>query len=68
MPSLKRWSSALTWGLAGLAALFLLVWWGLPVLLASQLPPRLSQALGRPVTIAEREPAVALGGSVADPA
>ena len=50
-PVRRRWIKRLAWALAGLAALLLVLWWGVPALLLWQAPPRLSQALGRPVTI-----------------
>jgi len=50
-PRVRRWPRRLLWLV--LAALLLLAGagWGLPALLKSQLPPRLGQALGRPVTL-----------------
>ena len=50
-PALRQWTKRLAWALAGLAVLLLALWWGVPALLLWQAPPRLSQALGRPVTI-----------------
>ena len=46
-----RWLRHAAWVVAVLAVLVGAVFWGLPALLLSQLPPRLSEALGRPVTL-----------------
>jgi hypothetical protein len=49
---LRRWAGRLLWALLLLAALAAAAWQGVPALLTSQLPPRLGQALGRPVSLA----------------
>ena len=46
-----HWLRRLAWLLLILLALAGAAWWGLPALLVAQLPPRLSQVLGRPVTL-----------------
>ena len=46
-----RWLRRLAWLLLVLLAVTGAAWWGLPALLVSQLPPKLSQVLGRPVTL-----------------
>jgi len=51
MQQTGRWLRRGAWAAAALAVLAGAVWWGLPALLLSQLPPRLSEALGRPVTL-----------------
>ena len=53
MQSLVPWLRRLTWLVGTLVVLTLLAWWGVPALLKSQLPPRLSQALGRPVSLGD---------------
>ncbi|OYU96652.1 MAG: hypothetical protein CFE45_19240, partial [Burkholderiales bacterium PBB5] len=53
MQSLKPWLRRLAWLVGTLVVLTLLAWWGVPALLKSQLPPRLSQALGRPVSLGD---------------
>ena len=50
-PARHRWLRRLAWVLGGLSLLIFGLWWGVPALLLWQAPPRLSQALGRPVTI-----------------
>ena len=51
MPSPSRWLRRLAGASVLLGLLAAAAWWGVPALLTSQLPPRLSQALGRPVTL-----------------
>ena len=51
MPSPSRWLKVLAWTGLGAGLLVLLTWWGVPALLQSQLPLRMSQSLGRPVTL-----------------
>ena len=51
MPPIGRWLRRLAWAVAALALLAALAWWAVPALLLSQLPPRLGEALGRPVTL-----------------
>ena len=46
-----RWLRCAAWVVAILAVLVGAAFWGLPALLLSQLPPRLSEVLGRPVTL-----------------
>jgi len=50
-PRASRWTRRLLWLPAIAAVLLAAAWWGLPALLVSQLPPRLAQVLGRPVTL-----------------
>ncbi len=52
-PAWRRWARRLGWLLATLALLVAAAWWGVPALLKSQLPPRLGEALGRPVSLAD---------------
>ena len=49
------WLRRLGWTAAALLLLTVIAWLGLPALLLWQLPPRLSEALGRPVTIGKIE-------------
>ncbi|MBL8349288.1 MAG: DUF748 domain-containing protein [Burkholderiaceae bacterium] len=51
MARIGIWLRRSGWALALLGLLVAAAWWGLPALLTAQLPPRLSQALGRPVTL-----------------
>lgn len=50
-PRVRRWPRRVLWLLVAALLLLAAAGWGLPALLKSQLPPRLSQALGRPVTL-----------------
>ena len=47
------WFKRLGWALGALVLLWLVTWLGLPALVKWQAPPRLSEALGRSVTIGE---------------
>src|SRR5687767_1826455 len=49
------WLRRLGWTAAALLLLTVVAWLALPALLMWQLPPRLSEALGRPVTIGKIE-------------
>ena len=49
------WLRRLGWTAAALLLLMVVAWLALPALLMWQLPPRLSEALGRPVTIGKIE-------------
>src|SRR5689334_20022913 len=49
------WLRRLGWTAAALVLLMVVGWLALPSLLLWQLPPRLSEALGRPVTIGKIE-------------
>ena len=51
MSGQSRWIKVLAWAGLGVGLLVLLSWWGVPALLQAQLPARLSQSLGRPVTL-----------------
>ena len=53
MQSFMPWLRRLAWLLVALLMLLLLAWWGVPSLVKSQLPPRLSQMLGRPVSLGD---------------
>ena len=47
------WLKRLAWAVAALLALWLVAWLALPALVKWQAPPRLSEALGRNVTIGD---------------
>src|SRR5215204_5041256 len=52
---LMIWLRRLGWTAAAVLLLMVVAWLGLPALLMWQLPPRLSEALGRPVKIGKIE-------------
>jgi len=48
---MQVWLKRLAWLVCGLFVLWVIAWLALPSLIRWQAPPRLSEALGRPVTM-----------------
>ena len=47
------WLKRVAWGVGAVAMLWLVTWLGVPALIKWQAPPKLSEALGRSVTLGD---------------